>query len=83
VARRRRLDDAFVPKMAELGDVVTGRVGRASPRDLTLFTGGGTGASSGLGIQFAAVAHVVYRAAQAAGIGREVPTEWLTQTLKP
>ncbi len=50
---------------------------------MTLFTGGGLGASSGLGIQFAAVAHAVFHAAQAAGLGRELPTEWFTETAKP
>jgi alanine dehydrogenase len=67
----------------ELGEVVAGRAGRGSPSDVTLFTGGSTGASSGLGIQFAAVAAVVHRAAQAGGLGRELPTEWFTQQEKP
>ena len=70
-------------KVAELGEVVSGAAGRRSPDQITLFTGGGTGASSGLGIQFAAVAHVVYQAAKAAGLGRELPTEWFTQKEKP
>jgi alanine dehydrogenase len=70
-------------EVVELGEVVVGRAGRRSPEELTLFTGGGTGASSGLGIQFAAVADVVFRAAQASGLGRELPTEWFTQKEKP
>jgi len=65
------------------GDVLTGAAGRRSDDEITLFTGGSTGASSGLGIQFAAVAHVVYRAAREAGLGRELPTEWFTQAEKP
>jgi ornithine cyclodeaminase/alanine dehydrogenase-like protein (mu-crystallin family) len=69
--------------VVELGEVVAGRAGRTSDGQITLFTGGGTGASSGLGIQFAAVAHAVYRAAAAAGLGRELPTEWFTQKEKP
>lgn len=76
----RRLDRDDV---VELGEVVAGRAGRRSPDDITLFTGGGTGASSGLGIQFAAVADVVYRAARERGLGRELPTEWFTQKEKP
>ena len=67
----------------ELGEVVAGRAGRASDGQITLFSGGGTGASSGLGIQFAAVANVVYRAAQEQGLGRELPTEWFLQEEKP
>jgi ornithine cyclodeaminase/alanine dehydrogenase-like protein (mu-crystallin family) len=64
--------------VVELGDVVTGVVGRTRDDQITLFTGGG-----GLGIQFGAVAHVVYEAARSAGIGRELPTEWFTQEEKP
>ena len=66
------------PKLVELGDVLAGRAGRTSPEQITLFTGGG-----GLGIQFTAVADAVYRAARERGIGRELPTEWFTQTDKP
>jgi alanine dehydrogenase len=72
-AAMRRLDGA-----AELGEVVVGAAGRSSDDEITLFAGGG-----GLGIQFAAVAHSVYRAATAAGLGRELPTEWFTQEEKP
>jgi alanine dehydrogenase len=72
-ASMRKLDGA-----AELGEVVTGTAGRSSDDEITLFTGSG-----GLGIQFAAVAHTVYRAAYAAGLGKYVPTEWFTQEEKP
>jgi len=70
-------------KLATLADVLAGRAGRRSDDEITLFGGGGTGGSSGLGTQFAAVAHTVYRAALAAGVGRELPTEWFTQEEKP
>ena len=70
-------------RTAELGEVVVGEEGRRSPGELTLFTGGGTGASSGLGVQFAAVADVVYRRALERGLGRDLPTEWFTQEEKP
>jgi ornithine cyclodeaminase/alanine dehydrogenase-like protein (mu-crystallin family) len=79
----RRPDDALRAKIVELGDVVAGRAGRRRAEDITLFTGGGLGASSGLGIQFAAVGHAVYQAARRAGIGRDLPTDWFTQTAKP
>lgn len=72
-ARARGLDG-----VVELGDVVTGVVGRTRDDQITLFTGGG-----GLGIQFGAVAHLVYEAARSAGFGRELPTEWFTQEEKP
>ena len=77
---QKHLDES---KIADLGEVISGRAGRRTPEQITLFTGGGTGASSGLGIQFAAVAHLVYEAAREAGLGRELPTEWFTQKEKP
>jgi alanine dehydrogenase len=82
-AEIRRPDELLRAKIVELGEVVCGRAGRRTREDITLFTGGGLGASSGLGIQFAAVGHAIYRAARAAGIGRDLPTEWFTETEKP
>lgn len=82
-AEQKRLDHRSPTAVVELGEVVTGAAGRRSPEQITLFTGGGTGASSGLGIQFAAVAHVVYRLALEQGLGRDLPTEWFTQKEKP
>ncbi|MBA3746888.1 MAG: ornithine cyclodeaminase family protein [Solirubrobacterales bacterium] len=79
----KRLDDGLSVKLAELGDIVAGRAGRRSAEDITLFTGGGLGVSSGLGIQFCAVGYAVYQAAKAAGEGREIPTEWFLETAKP
>lgn len=79
----RELGPELRPKLVSLGDVLLGRAGRRSVEDITLFTGGGLGASSGLGIQFAAAAYTVYQAARAAGVGRELPDEWFTQTAKP
>ncbi len=79
----RDLPDRLRGKIAELGDVILGKAGRRSAEEITLFTGGGLGVSSGLGIQFAAAGYAVYRAAREAGIGREVPTDWFTQTAKP
>ncbi len=83
VAERKSLSARSSGGVVELGEVLTGAAGRRSPEEITLFTGGGTGASSGLGIQFAAVAHAVYEAARAAGLGRDLPTEWFTQKEKP
>lgn len=80
---RKRLDERLGRKVVELSAVVTGRAGRRSPDDITLFTGGGTGASSGLGIQFAAVGYAVYEAARAAGLGRQIPTDWFLESAKP
>lgn len=82
-AERKRLDQRSPATVVELGEVLMGAAGRRSPAEITLFTGGGTGASSGLGIQFAAVAHVVHRHAVEQGLGRDLPTEWFTQKEKP
>jgi ornithine cyclodeaminase/alanine dehydrogenase-like protein (mu-crystallin family) len=79
----KQLEPHLAAKLVELGAVVRGHPARQRREDVTLFTGGGLGASSGLGIQFAATGHVVYQAAKAAGLGRELPTEWLTETAKP
>lgn len=80
---RKRLDGRSPATVVELGEVVTGAARRQSADDVTLFAGGGTGASSGLGIQFAAVANLVYRQASERGCGRELPTQWFTQEEKP
>jgi len=83
-ASERKLPDSEVTdKMAELGHIVAGQAGRRSPEQITLFVGAGTGASSGLGIQFAAVGYAVYQAALKAGLGREIPTDWFLETAKP
>jgi ornithine cyclodeaminase/alanine dehydrogenase-like protein (mu-crystallin family) len=74
----RAAREASLNGVVELGEVLTGLVGRTDDEQITLFTGGG-----GLGIQFAAVAHVVYAAARERGIGRELPTDWFTQKEKP
>lgn len=79
----RELPERLRPKVVTLGEVLLGRAGRSAASDITLFTGGGLGASSGLGIQFAAAGQAVYEAARAAGIGRELPTKWFTETAKP
>ncbi|MPZ88899.1 MAG: hypothetical protein GEU81_12665 [Nitriliruptorales bacterium] len=81
-AERKQPDERITSKMVELGDIVTGKAGRTWPEQITLFTGGGTGASSGLGIQFTAVASAVYEAVRAAGGGHEVPTDY-TEVYKP
>jgi ornithine cyclodeaminase/alanine dehydrogenase-like protein (mu-crystallin family) len=82
-SERKRLDRVVSASVVELGDVLTGAAGRRSGDAITLFAGGGTGASSGLGIQFCAVAHLVYEQACSAGVGRELPTEWFTQQERP
>jgi ornithine cyclodeaminase/alanine dehydrogenase-like protein (mu-crystallin family) len=60
-----------------LEDIIAGKIqGRTSEEQTTMFRSG-----SGMGIQFAAVGARVYELAKKRGLGHEIPTEWLTQTL--
>ena len=81
-AAGRGIDFDRVPTLADL------IAGKASGRG----AGGGAGADRevtcfinnlGLGYQFAAAGAVVYRNARQRGLGRELPTDWLTQDVHP
>ncbi len=75
---------AWTMKLRELGKVMTGaQPGRTAPDQITLFGGSGTGPSSGLGIQFAAVGAVIYRRAREQGLGQEVPGALFLQDVHP
>ena len=68
-----RLDVNRVPL---LEDVVSGKVpGRTSDNQISFFFN-----NQGLGLQFAAVGAKVYKLALKKGVGKEINTEWLTQT---
>ncbi|MBI2954780.1 MAG: ornithine cyclodeaminase family protein [Chloroflexi bacterium] len=69
-------------RMIMLGSVIAGGFKR-EPGWVTLFGGSEAGGSAGLGIQFAAVANVVYRRAREAGLGFEVDGKWLRQGFRP
>jgi hypothetical protein len=59
-------------------DVASGRaVGRTSREQITYSERGNI-----QGAQFHAVAAVVYEAASARGLGREIPTEWFLQDIR-
>lgn len=74
-ARWQRYKD----KTYELSQLVLGQIsGRTSPSQITYLN-----KNWGLGIEFAAVAKLVYDRAMAEGVGRTVPTEWFTQTSPP
>jgi alanine dehydrogenase len=61
-------------QLPDLADLVLKRTpGRRSENDVTLFLN-----YTGLGYQFAATGHVVWRRAQERGIGRELDTNWFT-----
>jgi ornithine cyclodeaminase/alanine dehydrogenase-like protein (mu-crystallin family) len=62
-----------------LPDLIAGKAaGRGGDYEVTCFIN-----NLGLGYQFAAVGAVVYRNAKRRGLGRELPTEWLTQDVHP
>ncbi len=71
--------DAFQGKVHLLSDLLLRRApGRSRPDQVTLMA-----KTWGLGIEFAAVGKAVYDLAKAAGVGREIPTEWFSQTSHP
>jgi alanine dehydrogenase len=66
-------------RFPEIADLISGRVaGRTSPDQITFFLN-----NIGTGVQFASVAHAIYTRASEGGLGREVPTEWFLQDIKP
>ncbi len=65
-------------KIIDLPDLVAGNSPRRrSPEEITVFKNNG-----GTGLQFAAVAPVIYERAQAAGIGRKLPAGWFMESMK-
>jgi alanine dehydrogenase len=59
-------------------DLVTGKVpGRSNDQQITFYHNLGN-----QGLQFSAVGGLVYRKAKAAGVGREIPTEWFLQDIR-
>ena len=63
----------------EIQELCAGRAqGRTHPEQITLYNN-----NTGSGIQFAAVGGAVLRRARALGLGRELPTEWFTESVSP
>lgn len=75
-------DDRFQQyrgKIHLLSDLLIGRAPqRTTPSQITLMN-----KNWGLGIEFASGAKLVYDRARAAGIGKEIATEWFSQTSHP
>jgi alanine dehydrogenase len=70
----------------EIADLVAGNVpGRNSEQEITIFANGGHGwghdGGPGYGIQFAAMAKLIYDLAQEKGVGRQLPLEWFQQNV--
>ena len=62
-----------------LTDLISGRIeGRRAETDVTCFVN-----NLGLGFQFAAVGAALYTRARECGAGRELPTDWFTETVHP
>lgn len=81
VKQSRSDDPSILARGQTLGDIIAGKApGRTSDEQITLFSGSGLG-SAGLGLQLISVAMRAYEKAKAAGLGRELPTEWFTQEI--
>jgi ornithine cyclodeaminase/alanine dehydrogenase-like protein (mu-crystallin family) len=70
----------------EIADLVSGRVpGRMSDDQITIFANGGHGwghdGGPGYGIQFTAMAKLIYDLAKERGVGRQLPLEWFQQNV--
>ena len=76
---RKRGYGAFLPgKQVSLAEILEGRhPGRTSEDEITYSERGNL-----QGAQFHAVAGRVFEAARAAGLGREIPTDWLLQDIR-
>jgi ornithine cyclodeaminase/alanine dehydrogenase-like protein (mu-crystallin family) len=66
-------------KYPEICDLIAGKVpGRSNDKQITFFLN-----NVGTGVQFAAMGYCAYRGAKAQGLGREIPSEWFMQDIKP
>ena len=70
----------------EIADLVSGKVpGRESDDQITIFANGGHGwghdGGPGYGIQFTAMAKLIYDLAKERGVGRQLPLEWFQQNV--
>ena len=75
---RRRHGNALPDKRVTLADLVMGKAkGRTSGSQITYSERGNL-----QGVQFFAVAGKIYELAKRAGLGREIPTEWLLQDIR-
>jgi hypothetical protein len=75
---RRAHGVSLADRVVWLADLVSGKhPGRTSDQQITYSERGNL-----QGAQFYAVAGRIYEAARAAGLGREIPTEWLLQDVR-
>jgi alanine dehydrogenase len=75
----RREKDRDWSRYPEIQDLLVGKVpGRTSEKQITFFLN-----NVGTGVQFAAMGYCAYRACKEKSLGREIPTEWFLQDIKP
>ncbi|MPZ14175.1 MAG: ornithine cyclodeaminase family protein [Chloroflexi bacterium] len=81
-AARSRMTPGFRGRAVPLVDLIAGaKQGRKSDEGIS--SSGGVARGGGKqGLQFVTVASLVYEKARAAGLGREVPTEWFLQDIR-
>ena len=66
-------------KYPEICDLIAGKTaGRTSDQQITFFLN-----NVGTGVQFAAMGYCAYKGAKKKGLGKEIPTEWFLQDIKP
>jgi ornithine cyclodeaminase/alanine dehydrogenase-like protein (mu-crystallin family) len=66
-------------KYPEICDLIAGKTaGRTNDQQITFFLN-----NVGTGVQFAAMGYCAYTGARQKGLGREIPTEWFLQDIKP
>lgn len=66
-------------KYPEICDFIAGKTpGRTDQRQITFFLN-----NVGTGVQFAAMGYCAYKGAKEQGLGREIPSEWFMQEIKP
>ncbi len=63
----------------EISDLIAGKAAsRTDDRQITFFLN-----NVGTGVQFAAIGYCAFKGAQEKGLGREIPTDWFLQDIKP
>jgi hypothetical protein len=63
----------------EIQDLLVGKApGRENDKQITFFLN-----NVGTGVQFAAMGYCAYKACQEKGLGKEIPTDWFLQDIKP
>jgi ornithine cyclodeaminase/alanine dehydrogenase-like protein (mu-crystallin family) len=66
-------------KYPEICDLIAGKApARTSDRQITFFLN-----NVGTGVQFAAIGYCAYKGAKEKGLGKEIPTDWFLQDIKP